>query len=279
MYHPVCILVMAHSHEELLLKLLASLQHQQVLVFVHIDKKSQALFEKLSKQPGIHLVQNRVNVQWAHISQVEAVFTSYKEIKAAGHEAGHWIVISGQDYPVQAIDKLVHFLSLQPTKSFISSSPLSKEGWPAARKRYRYHYYIPMEKFWRGVMMLTGIRRKFPLGLQPYGGSQWINLAGKHMDHIVDYCNRNSELMKFMKTARFPEEMLFQSILMNSEYKNDCINNDLRFVKWEEGKSNPEILTEQYYEAIGQAKEKFFARKFDLSRSAKLIGLLEEQHK
>jgi hypothetical protein len=278
MYHPVCILVMAHSHEELLLKLLASLQHQQVLVFVHIDKKSQALFEKLSKQPGIRLIQNRVNVQWAHISQVEAVFTSYKEIKASGNEAGHWIVISGQDYPIQPIDKLVHFLSSKQAKSYISFSPL-KEEWPAAQKRYRYHYYIPMEKIRRGLMMLTGIRRKFPLGLKPYGGSQWINLAGKHMDYIVDYCNRNPELMKFMKTARFPEEMLFQSILMNSEYKSDCISNDLRFVKWEEGKSNPEILTEQYYEAIREAKEKFFARKFDLRRSAKLIGLLEEQHK
>ena len=271
MEQPVCILVMAHSHELLLKKLLAKLEHPQVRVFVHIDKKSQSLFEKLE---GINLIRNRVNVQWAHISQVQAVFSSYSEIRDAGHSFEHFLVISGQDYPLQSMDRLVAFFSTQKAKSFISHLPLSKQGWAGARKRYRYHYYIRMEKLWRALMMMTGMRRQFPFGLMPYGGSQWINLATPHMDYVINFCNTHVSLMNFMQTVRFPEEMIFQTILMNSPFREDCMNDDLRYVKWLPGKSNPEILTLENKPEILQAGNKFFARKFDLDRSDSLIRSL-----
>jgi hypothetical protein len=279
MYQPVCILVMAHSHEMLLMKLLSKLEHKQVLVFVHIDKKSEALFQKLTTIPGVQLIRDRVNVNWAHISQVLAMFSSYREIKAAGYSFDHFLVISGQDYPAQPIDQLLAFLSSHKKSSFISHIPLSKDGWSGAMKRYRYHYYVRMEKLWRGLMMLTGLRRQFPFGLKPYGGAQWINLATLHMDYVINFCDRHISLMKFMETVRFPEEMLFQTLLMNSEFSGDCINDDLRFVKWIHGKSNPEILDEHHFEEIRNAGSKFFARKFDAERSARLITLLNEQQR
>ena len=261
------------------MQLISRLEHPGVIVFVHIDKKSTSLFESLSKQPGIRLIGSRVNVQWAHLSQVHAMFSSYKEIKAAGYDFGHFSVISGQDYPIRPVSQLVDFLSGHGKKSFLSFIPLSKDGWEGAMKRYRYHYYVRMEKLWRGLMMLTGIRRQFPFGLKPYGGAQWINLAKIHMDHIIDFCDTHVSLMSFMETVRFPEEMLFQTLLMNSEHRNDCVNNDLRFVKWLPGKSNPEILTVQHLTEIRQADDKYFARKFDAQQSAKLIGLLNEKEK
>ena len=45
MYHQVCILIMAHGQEDLLLRLLDRLAHPQLAVYIHIDKKAQALFE------------------------------------------------------------------------------------------------------------------------------------------------------------------------------------------------------------------------------------------
>ncbi|HEX5655451.1 MAG TPA: beta-1,6-N-acetylglucosaminyltransferase [Chitinophagaceae bacterium] len=275
MYQPLCILIMAHDHEILLRNLLRRLTHPQVLVFVHIDKKSSALFLQLSGTPGIKLIQNRVNVQWAHISQAEAVFASYKEIIAGGYSFAHFIVISGQDYPIRPLPELLKFLADQREKSFLSYAPLSNDGWRLARKRYRYYYYVPAEKLWRGIMMLTGIRRRFPLRLIPYGGAQWINLAREHMDYVIEFWDRNPEMAQFMKTARFPEEIIFQSILLNSAFQKHCVNNDLRFVKWLPGKSNPEILTEEYKQEIMDATDKYFARKFDTRLSAALIDSLD----
>jgi hypothetical protein len=96
---------------------------------------------------------------------------------------------------------------------------------------------------------------------------------------VINFCDRHISLMKFMETVRFPEEMLFQTLLMNSEFSGDCINDDLRFVKWIHGKSNPEILDEHHFEEIRNAGSKFFARKFDAERSARLITLLNEQQR
>lgn len=270
---------MAHSHEELLIKLCERLSHPMLRVFVHIDRKSQPLFEKLSGYPAIRLIQNRVDVRWAHISQVEATLSSYREIKSCGNDFSHFLVISGQDYPVQPVSGLLQFLSGHLDKSLLGFTPLSKSGWAVARKRYWYHYYVPAEKLRRGLMMLMGIRRKFPLGLKPFGGPQWINLAREHMDYILDFCDNNPSLLKFLQTARFPEEMIFQTLLLNSHFKNDCINNDLRFVKWLPAKSNPEILTAGDWDAIHQANDKFFARKFDLKQSAGLIERLDQMQK
>ena len=278
MHQPVCILIMAHSHEELLLNLHERLQHPQVRVFVHIDKKSQALYDKLSSQTSMQLIKERIDVQWAHITQLQAYFSSYREIVAAGHQFDHFIVISGQDYPIVAPGKIVEFLTTHKNKSMISFVPLSKDGWTGAMKRFHYHYYIRMEKLWRGLMMLTGIRRQFPFGLKPYGGSQWINLCRKHMDYVIEFCDKHVSLMNFMATVRFPEEMLIQTLLQNSEYKNDCINDDMRYIKWTHGKSNPEILAEEHYREIMNAGVKFFARKVDLKQSASLIALLNEKN-
>lgn len=278
MYKPVCILIMAHSHEELLMQLLNRLVHPQVLVFVHVDKKSQSLFDRLSTRSDINLVQNRINVQWAHLTQLLAMFSSYKEIKAKEFEFDHFLVISGQDYPTQSMDKLVSFLSANKGKSFISHVPLSKDGWASAMKRYRYHYYVRMEKLWRGLMMLTGIRRKFPFDLKPHGGAQWVNLAKPHMDYVIEFCDTHISLLNFMETVRFPEEMLFQTLLLNSKYSTACVNNDLRFVKWIHGKSNPEILVESDLPEIKNEKDRFFARKLDIKQSAGLIQALNNEN-
>ena len=276
MYRPVCILIMAHSHQQLLDKLVSRLQDPGVMIFIHIDKKSQSLFQTLATDTRFTLIQDRVDVKWAHITQVKAVFSSYKEICKLGFSFDHLVVISGQDYPIQPVSRLVQVLSVQKNKSFISSVPLSKDGWAGAMKRYRYHYYVRMEKLWRGLMMLTGIRRQFPFGLNPFGGSQWVNLAKPHMDHVINFCDTHVSLMNFMETVRFPEEMIFQTLLMNSVYSKDCVNEDLRFIKWLPGKSNPEVLTEEYKTELKQATGKFFARKFDYELSASLIRSLDE---
>jgi hypothetical protein len=275
MYFPVCILVMAHSNEELLRNLLQKLRHPQVFIAVHIDKKSEALFENLKDVDHIRLVQNRVDVKWAHLTQVEATLSSYRELRATGISMDHFLVISGQDYPVRSMQSIVDFLANHKGKSFLGRGEISKQGWAAAMKRYRYHYYIPAEKLWRGIMMLTRIHRKLPFGLKPWGGPQWINMTQQHLDYIVEYGEQHPKLYRYMKTVRFPEEMFFQTLIMNSRYKDDCINNDLRFIKWIAGKSNPEILTIEDYDDVVSAKDKFFARKFDLKHSASLIKKIE----
>lgn len=277
MYQPVCIVIMAHGHKELLLQLISQLQHRDVLLCIHIDKKSQTLYDELEQLKAGRLIKNRVNVRWAHISQLEAVFSSYKEITGAGFKFDHFVVISGQDYPLQPMDSLVRFFSAHKGKSFLGYTPISKQGWRIAMKRYRYFYYQRGEKWLRTIMRLTGIGRNFPLKMKPFGGSQWFNLSALHIEFIVAQFEKTPALQKFFKHTRFPEEMMVQSLLLNSAYSNDCINNDLRFIKWIKGKSNPEILTDEHIPEILENNDKFFARKFEATQSASLIAFLNKK--
>ena len=74
-----------------------------------------------------------------------------------------------------------------------------------------------------------------------------------------------------------PDEVIFQSIILNSDKNYKVVNNNLRFTQWsndgEVGSSD--ILTEQHYRSLMKT-DAFFARKVDPVRSKNLIELINK---
>lgn len=70
----VAFLMQCHKNPEQINLLLEALNHPMVDVFVHVDKKSQAIKDKITQRAGIYILpeQQCVDVQWAQYSQVEA---------------------------------------------------------------------------------------------------------------------------------------------------------------------------------------------------------------
>jgi hypothetical protein len=66
---------------------------------------------------------------------------------------------------------------------------------------------------------------------------------------------------------------------MNSPLKENAVNNNLRFILWEQRNGNfPANLDETDYEAI-KASDAFFARKFEYPVSERLLKMLENDAK
>lgn len=70
----VAFLMQCHKNPEQINLLLEVLNHPMVDVFVHVDKKSQAIKDKITQRAGVYILpeQQCVDVQWAQYSQVEA---------------------------------------------------------------------------------------------------------------------------------------------------------------------------------------------------------------
>jgi hypothetical protein len=97
------------------------------------------------------------------------------------------------------------------------------------------------------------------------------------VNYIIQYSNDYPSFMKSLKHTLIPEEFFFQTILMNSPYKNRIVNDNLRYTDWtERNGSIPAYLDISDYLKIENSGA-FFARKVDESISKELIELVSQK--
>lgn len=64
------------------------------------------------------------------------------------------------------------------------------------------------------------------------------------------------------------DELFLQTIIMNSPFRNNLVNDSLRYIDWERGK--PYTFIDEDYNIL-MASNKLFARKFDYKKSPKIV--------
>lgn len=105
-----------------------------------------------------------------------------------------------------------------------------------------------------------------------YKGMVWCSFPVSVARYVIEYNATHKEFLNDLKHTQIPEEFFFQTIIMNSSYKENVVKRNLRYTDWS-GKngSNPSFLDETDYEAI-IGSTSFFARKIDLVISEKLLN-------
>lgn len=278
----VAFLILAHKNPEQVNRLIKSLEHPSVKVYVHADKKSGWLNE--ATDSSATLIKNNVAVYWGDYTPVEATLNGMKEIIASQPDFDYFILLSGQDYPIKPIEELLQFLKKNKGKEFIESTPVNEQGWKEAMGRYQYYHYRRNKNFWvwmiiagiRYFMKLTGFRRKPPMPV--WAGSQWFIISRQACEYILNYTERYPDYVSFMQKSNFVDEMFFQTILLNAPFKEKCVQNNLRYIDWGHvhGKKtrSPKVLQSEDWEKI-QASNAFFARKFDIMKDSSILDKID----
>jgi hypothetical protein len=75
-------------------------------------------------------------------------------------------------------------------------------------------------------------RRRFLPGLRPYGGSSYWCLSGDAVSFVHHYVRDHPEFASVFRRVFIPDELFFQTILVNSELRNRIVNDDLRYIRW-----------------------------------------------
>lgn len=122
------ILVQCHKNPKQVNLLLDALDDPNLDIYVHIDKKSNIGSEiKTGKQIHILPDEYRVDVGWAVFSQVEATLNLMRYAAAWG-EYGHYLLCSGQDYPLVKASELSDFLNKNADFNFVQIWASKKGG-------------------------------------------------------------------------------------------------------------------------------------------------------
>jgi hypothetical protein len=315
-------LIQAHYQPLMLKRLVTALNTESVFFFIHIDAKSDlAPFQAaLQEVKNVQFVQPRVRVNWMGYSAVAAQL-ALLQTACNLQQFDYYSLLSGSDYPIKSNRQIEQFLTGNHTE-YINYWKLSDR--PSWLDKIEYHYltdrfpirdYYPKITlrglYWRAFFRLKPYlpKRPFLAEITPYGGSQWWTLTHDCVELIQHYLDTQPEFIQAYKNTLSPDEMVFQTIVLNSKFAattqnfqqyeewsrttSDAdkfsetqmlpeVSFNLRYIDWSgNAKVNgdrgwPASLDDRDFEALEHSAA-LFARKFDPEKSAPLLDRIDRE--
>jgi hypothetical protein len=197
-------------------------------------------------------------------------------------------LVSGQDYLIRPLPSLLKFFSENRGVNFLDFNKLPNAKWAGGgfNRVCSYHGYDLIDSKSRvGHIMLSALhtvtklklfRRRYNGNLPPlFGGSTWWSLTRKCVQYVVRASDDDPSFLNRLRYCFCPEELFFQTMVLNSPFRNQVHNDCLRYIDWRyQHGSCPAILDPTDYPSLVQST-KFFARKFDSQWSTSLIQSLQ----
>lgn len=240
-----------------------------------------------TRYSNIKLSRERYSTIWGGASLLTMLMTSMEYLFNTNWSWDFVINLSESDFPVKSLDKLVEFLTANKGKNFVKSH--GREVQRFIQKQGLDKTFVECDThMWR-----TG-DRELPAGIQIDGGSDWVALSR----NFVAYITQDEKddliigLLKIFQHTLLPAESFFHTALRNSEFCNTYIDNNLHVTNWKRrlgckcqykhvvdwcGCSPNDFKPEDWPRLQAtEAKQLFFARKFEPSINQAVILQLEE---
>lgn len=261
---------------------LASYLSEHNRVYIHVDKKSRDIQEdelrQLNSLPDC-VAESLCEVAWGSMNHVYA-FLSLLEQAVKEPEVSYFHCITGEDYPVVSTEEMEdRFLaSNQIYMDYFEPGELS----PQVEIRYRYYNLFPnknvknpflwqLQNFTVQLQKLFGIWRKGIGEFKDiYKGLVYVSMPRAAAEYVVDYCKHHPNYLQDLEKCQLPEEFFFQTLLLNSPFRDKIVRGNLRYMNWDKGDGgSPAYLSMEDYDAIVKG-DYVFARKFHGETSKEL---------
>lgn len=274
-------LITAYKDYEQLYEL-ASYLAEHNRVFVHVDKSSKEIspkdVEELNEIENCEAISTQ-EICWGSFTHVEAILDLLK-LAVKDQSVTYMHLITAQDFPVVSLDEIERRFE-KNTKIYLDY--MGPDHLPETVKvRYQYYNWFVnrnVKNKWLWMLQyitvllqkLAGIKRKnIGAFTSIYKGLVYISMPKDAAEYVIDYCVEEPDYLKCLRTCQVPEEFFFQTLFMNSYFKDCIVKKELRYMNWERGDgSSPAFLDERDWDAI-HSGDYVFARKFDSKTSALL---------
>ena len=276
----VAYVIRAHHRPAQLGRLVDRLTAERVSFHVHVSGTTSAetyaeMRQALDGRSDVEWVE-RVPIYYLGWSMVEAMVNGIRS--AVARDPGHVIVVSGQDYPLKRPDEIAARLASDAGTSFVHHYRLPTNAWQregGGMRRLRYYWFERLRVYGRPVR-LPLVRRRLPDGLEPYGGSSWVALAGDAARYVVRFVDDNPDVVRFFRKTLIPDELFVQTVLLNSPLRDRVVNEEVHYVDWSANETSPKTLTAEDFPALA-ASDKLLARKFDVKQDAEVLDMIDRE--
>ena len=297
-------LILAHKNPLQLSRMIERLDDGASKFFIHLDAKTPIEpFAACLEGGHIRFIEPRERCVWGDFSIVRATIHL---MEAASKEQGVFILMSGQDYPIQSQGYINAFLESNKGFDFIEIEPLEEKWKPKMVKDKLEHYHIlhseerghsncyapfahcsVFQKLRTLMHLLKGrlSRKNFrllcslPKRVAPfecqYAGSQFWAFSERTFYGVLHYIREHkAALEEYYKYTSSPDEIYFHSVLMDLVAKDSTIKlkDPITYVNY--FRKNNVFITDDF-EKLSSAKGKLFARKFDTDIDIEILNKLD----
>ena len=138
----------------------------------------------------------------------------------------YFINLSGECYPIKPINVIKSTFAGQTT-AFMEFFELPSPFWGnGGMNRIQNNHYFILYNGKLKIIRIPRLNKKLPFNLKPFGGSQWFCLPKQLVTYILQFVNQNKSIKKFYERTLIPDEMFFQTILINSPFRSQICNNN-----------------------------------------------------
>ena len=297
-------LILAHKNPLQLGRMIERLDDGASKFFIHLDAKTPIEpFAACVEGAHIRFIEPRERCVWGDFSIVRATIHL---MEAASKEQGVFILMSGQDYPIQSQVYINDFLERNKDFDFIEIEPLEEKWKPKMVKDKLEHYHIlhseergnsncyapfrhcsvfqkvrTLMHLLKGRLSMKNFKLlcSLPKRIAPfehqYAGSQFWAFSERTFYAVLNYIRKHkAALEEYYKYTSSPDEIYFHSVLMNLVAKDSTIKlkDPITYVNY--FRKNNVFITEDF-EKLSSAKGKLFARKFDTDIDIEILNKLD----
>lgn len=267
-----------HNKPNVFMSLIQAIYSTRHIYLLHVDAKADAEVSRMVHQlsimnENVKLLPSR-SVGWACWSMVQVELDAISSLLQMDQDWQYYINLSGQDMPLASQRQIEQVLDQAGRQNYVSvyGGPLTLEERGADSR-----YFIED----CGRTFFSSDRREpwesyFVSDCKPYNGSQWKIVTRDFCEYSVS-SSLSYDLIDYFKYTYLPDERFFQTLIMNSSFKESHVNANFRYLRMKQDIMNevvrPEILTMDNLTDMFNS-DALFARKFDDEVDATVIDLL-----
>lgn len=277
-------IILAHKNPAQLQKLCDYLLLQNCPVYIHIDKKAEDDFKNFvsdnKNRAGLKVI-SKYAVHWGSYNQIRSTLLLL-QTALLDRSIDFVSLISGQDVPLKPISEFNAFLASHKERSFLSFQKIPEQSdwdgnggldrmelfWILAFPKKLGFIFNRLNVLIHLLQNKLGLRRK--VKLQLYGGANWFTLNREMAEFVAAYPEQHPGFLKQFKWSRCADEIVLQTILLNSNYADKISNDCLRFIDWSTGPEYPHVFRSTDTERLA-VHPGFLARKFDDAVDGEII--------
>lgn len=297
-------LILAHKNPLQLSRMIERLDDGASKFFIHLDAKTP--IEPFAACLGgghIRFIEPRERCVWGDFSIVRATIHL---MEAGSKEQGVFILMSGQDYPIQSQGYINDFLERNKEFDFIEIEPLEEKWKPKMVKDKLEHYHIlhseerghsncyapfahcsvfqklrTLTHLLKGRLSMKNFKLlcSLPKRVAPferqYAGSQFWAFSERTFYAVLHYIREHKAALEgYYKYTSSPDEIYFHSVLMDLVAKDSTIKLKEQITYVNYFRKNNVFITEDF-DKLTSAKGKLFARKFDTEVDTEILDKLD----
>ena len=251
--------------------------------FVHIDKKADAsvlreIRANIGDLSNTHFLAQHT-CYWGGFGHVAATLEGIRTVLRLDIPFDYLVLLTGQDYPIKSTGYISRFLGTHLGSSFLEYCRLPHRDWDdGGMDRVRFWHLRMFGRHFRfPPARIRFPRRSSPSNVAVFGGSSYWCITRECAEYIARFLSDHQDFVRFFKYTDVPDELFFQTLIMNSPLHNRVVNDDLRHVHWSNwNDGRPAILTEVDLPTLASSS-KLFARKFDSTVDRRILDLIDQQ--